>query len=57
MKKIPIKIKSQEASPKCPHCDKEIDSVNRYKTGGLFSTLYLYTCIFCDKILSLDTFS
>lgn len=57
MKKIPIKIKAQQQYPKCPHCDKEIDAVNRHKTGGVFSTLYVYSCIFCNKILSLDTYS
>lgn len=47
-----IKLVSTDTVPKCPHCEKELETIERTHTGLLSSTV-VYICPHCKKILSI----
>jgi len=45
-----IKVVETESAPICPHCEEEIDKVERTADGWLESTL-VFLCPLCKKVL------
>ena len=47
-----MKIKNTKSAPVCPHCDKELDTIERVLKGLLEHTV-IFICPFCKKILGI----
>ena len=46
-----IKIVDTDTIPKCPYCEKELETIERAYTGMLSSNV-IYICPHCKKLLS-----
>jgi ribosomal protein L37AE/L43A len=47
-----VKIVNTDTVPKCPYCDKLLETIERTHTGILGSTV-VYICPHCRKLLSI----
>ncbi len=47
-----IKIVSVDKIPLCPHCEKELDTIEQV-SKGIFSSTVVYICPHCNKVISI----
>ena len=47
-----IKVIKTDSLPKCPHCEQELDTIEKVEHGQL-ETHVVYICPKCKKILSI----
>lgn len=47
-----IKLIKSDSVPKCPYCDKLLESIEKTHTGMLGSSV-VYICPHCKKLLSI----
>ena len=53
MSKNKLKVVDTEKLPVCPHCNKEMETIERVEWFGLMKNSCVYMCPHCRKILQI----